>query len=220
MKARILKTFVFLIIGALFFGCAAKMANKDPLEFSSPELSAEQYTPKVENFLFILDTSSSMDLSGGQNLMTAKNLISAINQSLPNNLTFNAGLRTFGHPTEKSGTLTDLAYGMTPYTRSGLQNGLDSVTYAGGPSPLPKAIAAAGKDLQGTQGKSALIIISDGLIESDMSDAPAALAKLKGEMGNKLCTYTIAVGSNPTVARFIQKVTEADGCGFRKTPQH
>jgi len=219
MNMKTYKALSFLAIGALLAGCATMTAKENPPEFSPHVFPAGQYAPKVENFLVILDTSSSMVKGNEQRSLTAKNLIGAINQSLPADLNFNAGLRTFGHRAQLWGESTELAYGMTQYTQDGLQAGLDSVTYAGGTSPLPSALEAAGKDLQGKQGKSAVIIVSDGQIEAEMSGAPAALAKLKAELGNQLCTYTIAVGADPAGEKFLQDIAKADNCGFSETAQ-
>lgn len=217
MNIKIFTTFAFLAIGVLSAGCAGMKPAEPAQEFTSHTFPAGQYTPKVGNFLFILDTSSSMGTADEQKVKTAKNLVSAINQSLPTDLTYNAGLRTFGHRDLLWGNSTDLAYGMTKYTQDGLQGGLDSITSAGGTSPLPESLKAAGGDLQKIQGKSAIIIVSDGQIVAGMSGAPAALAKLKAEMGNKLCTYTIAVGSSPAGEKFLQEIAKADDCGFSET---
>jgi OOP family OmpA-OmpF porin len=216
MKSKIHILFVILVIGTLLAGCAGRMVGNSR-EYKPQTFAEGQYTAKVDNVLFILDSSSTMARSGERNLVTAKNLVGAVNQSLPGDLTFNAGLRTFGYPTQKSEKMTELVYGMTEYSREGLQKGLDGVTYAGGTSPLPKAIQAAGEDLRGAHGKSALIIVSDGLAETGMSGAPAALAKLKGDMGNKLCTYTIAVGSDPAGEKLLRDVAQADGCGLSES---
>ncbi|MBN1957068.1 MAG: OmpA family protein [Desulfuromonadales bacterium] len=219
MKIMVYSAISVLAIGAMLSGCATITAKENPPEFSPQVFPAGQYTPKVDNFVVILDTSSSMVRENEQRALTARNLIGAINQSLPADLNFNAGLRTFGHRAQKWNKPTTLAYGMTQYSRSGLQKGLSSVNYAGGTSPLPTALEAAGKDLQGSRGTSAIIIVSDGLVEAGMSRAPAALAKLKAEMGDTLCTYTIAVGDNPAGEKFLQEVANADGCGFSETAQ-
>jgi len=217
MKSKFFTMFAFLTLAALSAGCAGTKPTELAQEFTSHTFPAGQYTPKVDNFLFILDTSSSMGKDDGQNIKTAKNVIGAINQSLPPDLTFNAGLRSFGHNFKQSWNLTDQVYGMTHYTRSGLQEGLSNVNYVGGTSPLPEALEAAGKDLQGMRGKSAIIIVSDGLVKSEMSGAPATLAKLKADMGSHLCTYTIAVGSAPAGEKFLHEIAKADGCGFSET---
>ncbi len=217
MSKNILGILLGATIIAFFAGCAGMKANEPPLMFTPHPFEAGQYSPKVENFLFILDASYTMEENDQRNFRTAKNVISSINQSLPAGLDFTAGLRTFGHHPRQSEKLTELVYGMTKYTRAGLQQGLDRVKYAGGNSPLPEALAAAGKDLQGTQGRTAIIIVSDGKVELGMAGAPAAAANLKKTMGDRLCIYTIAVGGDPAGEKFLEEVARAGGCGFAVT---
>jgi OOP family OmpA-OmpF porin len=217
MKKNVYRTFLLLLCTAFFAGCAGMKAKEEPMTFTPATFDAGKYNPKVDNFLFILDASYSMDRNCQRDFRTAKNVISAINQSLPAALNFNGGLRTFGHHPQQSGKATELVYGMTKYTRDGLQGGLDKVKYAGDNSPLPKAIEAAGGDLGSLPGKSAIIIVSDGLVELEMGGAPAAAAKLKAAMGDRLCIYTIAVGGNPVGEKFLQEVAQAGGCGSSVT---
>jgi len=217
MKKKFVRAFLLLAITVLVTGCAGMKASEPPLVFTPHVFPAGQYTQKVDNFLFILDASYTMERNGERNFLTAKDLISAINQSLPTDMTANAGLRTFGHAPRQSAKLTDLVYGMTNFTRAGLQEGLDSVKYAGGNSPLPEALDAAGGDLSGARGKTAIIIVSDGLVEAQMGGAPEAAARLKATMGDKLCIYTVAVGGDPAGEKFLQDVAKAGGCGFSVT---
>lgn len=214
MNKTMLRLLLFSLCGTLLAGCAGMRAMQPAETFSPPSFTAGKYAPKVANFQFIVDTSSSMGEHGKVKLQTARNLVAAINQGLPEDLGYNGGLRTFGDHFWQLVQPTDLVYGMTKYTRSGLQKGLDKVRNTGGVSPLPEAIAAAGRDLKGATGKSALVIVSDGQVESEMGGAPAAAAKLKAAMGDNLCIYTVAVGGNAAGEKFLQKVAQAGGCGF------
>jgi OmpA-OmpF porin, OOP family len=217
MKSELVRTLVTLAITALATGCAGIKAGEPPLAFTPHAFPGGQYTQKVDNFQFILDASATMGQSDKRNLTTGKNVIGSINQSLPTDLAFNGGLRTFGQYTPKVNNSTDLVYGMTRYTRDGLRTGLDSVTYAGGNSPLPRALKATGDDLRGAQGDSAVIIVSDGLEVSLMNGAPEAAAKLNAEAGNKLCIYTVAVGGDPVGEKYLEDVVKAGGCGLSVT---
>lgn len=217
MKESVFRTFLLLLLTVFFAGCAGMKAKAPTMAFTPHTFEAGEYTPKVDNFQFILDASYSMDRNCRKNFRIAKDLITAINQSLPTELGFTGGLRTFGHDSRQSTKLTELAYGMTKYTRTGLQNGLESVNYAGGNSPLPEAIEAAGADLKKAPGKSAIVIVSDGQKRLQMDGAPAAAGKLKDERGDNLCIYTIAVGGDPAGEKFLQEVAQAAGCGSSTT---
>ena len=217
MKKNVVRAFVLLATGVLFTGCAGMKANEPPLTFTPHEFPAGQYTQKVDNVLFILDASNSMTGNGDRKFMTEKNIVSVINQSLPTDLSLNAGLRTFGYPPQQSENSTDLVYGMTRFTRDGFQKGLDDVKYAGGSSPMKEALEAAGSDLRGVQGQTAIIFVGDGLANFMMRGAPEAAAKLKSEMGDQLCIYTIAVGDDPAGEKYLQEIANAGGCGSSET---
>ncbi len=89
---------VFLVmISALMFSCAAQQVQTAQPLFSPDTLKGDQYEPKVDNFMVILDKSSSMSkkYNGQKRLTIAKDFLSAMNQTLPE-MKFNCALRTFG----------------------------------------------------------------------------------------------------------------------------
>lgn len=213
MGKNVVRALLLLGTVTLFTGCAGMRASQPPLSFTPHTFPSGEYTQKVNNVLFILDASNSMSWDNQRKLVTEKNIVSAIDQSIPADLDFTVGLRTFGHAPEQSQKLTDLLYGMTKFSQSGLEDGLARLKFAGGSSPMKQAIEAAGGDLSGAQGQSALIIVSDGLVDG----APAAAAKLKAKMGDKLCIDTIAVGGDPVGEKTLQAVSAAGGCGVSTT---
>lgn len=205
-----------LILFVLIAGCAPIMQPPlEPMGSGSSGAASGKYVPKVDNFQVILDTSLSM-IEDGNYFLPARAVVSRINQGIPTDLKYNGGLRSFGHNSYQSTNPTDLVYGMTSHTRSGFHDGLASIRYAGGPSPLAAALEAAGNDLKMASGSTALIIVSDGLF---MDDVPAAAKNLKEKMGDSLCIYTIGVGNRNNGAGhdLLQKVAEAGQCGFATT---
>jgi len=215
MRKNILGIVLLLASSAFFFGCAAQQARMAPTTFAPATFETGKYTPKVNNALFILDASMTMALEGdGNHFQNAKGVLGAINQSLPSDLAFNTGLRSFGHSSKQSANETDLAYGLTGYNRSGLQKGLDGVKVAGGNSPLAAALMAAAADLKGAGGKNAIVVVSDGL---QMDDAPAAAKKLAADYGGNLCIHTISVGGFSSGEKVLQQVANASSCGSSRT---
>lgn len=208
---KIIRLFVLLLSMAMLGGCALMQPAPPPLDFSPAAIPAGQYDAKINNFQVILDASMTMGIRDQQGLQTAKNFASALNRSIPADLTLNGGLRTFGHSDRQSAKMTELVYGMTAYSQSGFQQGLDKIKFAGGTSPLAQALTAAGADLSGASGKSAIIVISDGL---QMEDAPAAAKAVKAKMGDNLCIYTVAIGDVAAGRALLDKVAQAGGCGF------
>lgn len=186
-----------------------------PLDSGALRTTDGKYVPKVANFQIILDSSLSMN-DGKNNFLVARDIISRINQGIPTDVNFNAGLRSIGHSSYQSTNATELLAGMGAYNKTGFHEGLNKIKYVGGPTPMAAALQATGSDLQSTSGKSALIIVSDGL---HMDDAPAAAQTLKDMQGENLCIYTVAVGhaNNGMGQDMLEKLANIGQCGFATT---
>jgi len=201
------------MMGTLLFSCAAPQVQTTQPLFSPDTLEADQYEPKVDNFMVILDKSSSMskEYNGEKRLTIAKDFLSAMNQTIPD-MKLNGALRTFGHMASASGKPSVLFYGPTEYSRKGLQGALNAAQRAIGRSPLASAINAAGGDLKKSEGQIAVIIVSDG---EDMDTTPITAAKnMKAKFGDRLCIYTVLVGDDPSGEALMKQVAAAGGCGF------
>jgi len=216
MKKYYARTLFLVMVGTLLFGCAAQQVQPTKSLFEPYQLKADQYEPKVDNFMVILDTSSSMTekYNGTIKFKIAKDFLDAMNKTLPE-LKYNGALRTFGHHSGVSKKLTELFYGPTEYSSKGLEEGLKAVSRAGGTSPLGKAINAAGGDLKSVQGKIAVIIVSDA---KDMGQIPVKAAEaLKSQFGNKLCIFTVLIGDSPAGKKILDQIAKAGGCGYSTT---
>ena len=206
-----LRAVFLLMICALLFSCATGQVQTPQPLFSPDMLEADQYEPKVDNFMVILDKSSSMSWKYNEQkrLTIAKDFLNAMNQTLPE-MKVNCALRTFG--TSGFGTPTVLIYGPTEYSRKEFQGALDASERAIGRSPLGAAITAAGADLKESEGQIAVIIVSDG---SDMNTTPITAANnMKAQFGDRVCIYTVLVGDDPAGETLMKQVAEAGGCGF------
>ena len=206
-----LRAVFLLMICALLFSCATGQVQTPQPLFSPDMLEADQYEPKVDNFMVILDKSSSMSWKYNEQkrLTIAKDFLNAMNQTLPE-MKVNCALRTFG--TSGFGKPTALIYGPTEYSRKEFQGALDASERAIGRSPLGAAITAAGADLKESEGQIAVIIVSDG---SDMNTTPITAANnMKAQFGDRVCIYTVLVGDDPAGETLMKQVAEAGGCGF------
>ena len=208
MRKKWFGSLLMLACAFMFAGCATKA----PLQFQPHPFETGKYAPKVDNFQIIFDASDSMDNmnNGEQRFLTAKNFVDSLNKSIPSDLAYNGGLRTFGHDPKQSPELTARPYGMTRYSRDGLAGGLNGIKQPGGNSPLSMALSAAGADLKSAQGNSAIIVVSDGV---KMEDSPSAAAKVKSELGDKLCIYTVRVGDSAEGKKTLEGVAKAGQCG-------
>ena len=214
MKKTFLVTFIsILLTGILLTGCATMPPFSSQPPFSPQKIDMTAYQAKIDNFVIILDGSASMDTyhQGSTRFEEAKAIVYRLNASLPN-LDLNAGLRTFGHDPSVSKYTTVRMYAISTYRKAGLQAGLNKLSKAGGNSPLDSAINAVNYDLQSVAGKTAVIIISDGV---DLrNESFAAASRLKKAYGDRLCIYTITVGSKPGKYNHLDKLAEAGGCGY------
>ena len=212
------KTMFFLMAGALVISCAGEKVMKTAPSFKPYQFGAGQYTPKVDNFEVILDTSSTMaDKYQGEAKETmAKNFLTAMNETLPE-LKYNGALRTFGHDAYLPDRSTMLVYGLKPYSTAEFGSAINDAKGPGGDTSLPlaKAIAAAGEDLKSAQGPIAIVIVSDGV---DLDQAPVKAAEaLNGQFGNRLCIHTVLIGDDPAGKMNLEQITKAGGCGISTT---
>ncbi len=208
------RTMVILLVCAIAVvlnACAGEPVARH--EFMPQTIQSEMFGQKVDNFLVVLDASSSMleKHNGEKKFSIAKNFISNMNSTLPD-LKLNGALRSFGHADSVSKEKTMLAYGWTQYTKQGLSNGLAKLTKAGGISPLDVAESYVSKDLAKVDGKTAVILISDG---KDMSMKPVEnTKKIVEKFGDRVCIYTILVGDDEKGKILFDTIARTGGCGI------
>ena len=211
-----LKMSAALVLAIFLTACASKVmdvANPGSAMDLNQKVKSGAYVQKVDNFLMILDASSSMSAAyipfdtAPDKFTVARDIAKLLNQTIPD-IKLEAGLRTFGPEATKS----SLIYGMTAYTKDGMGKAIDSVKKVDGLTPMSKALTAAIGDLEKTSGKIAVIVISDG--ENNIGDAVAAAKSLKEKYGDRICIYTILVGEDEAGRKTMSDVAQAGGCGF------
>lgn len=205
---------LFVAVAMVFMvGCAAQGPKKPFSEFSPQSLDASEYTLKHDNFLVILDGSSSMEemFDGNQKFDIAMEFVGRMNQTLPE-MGQIGGLRSFGHKPSVSGEPTMMLYGMEAYTTQGFAAGMAKLSGTGGNSPLYRALDAAAGDIDGKSGTTALVIVSDG---EKLSPKTTTVAQaLKDKFGDTLCIYPVLVGDDQEGKALLQSLSEIGGCGF------
>ncbi|MGD9823157.1 OmpA family protein [Desulfobacter sp.] len=208
-KKRLVQTLLTVAAFLFLFGCAAKEPAGLP-PFAAKQFDVSMYQSKVDNFVIILDASSSMedDYMGNPKFMMAKAIAERMNMTIPE-LGQTAGLRSFGHADSISKNETELFYGMEGYNSAALAEKLGEISKAGGYSPLGSAIAAMGSDLESLSGKTAVIIISDGM---DMKPDTAQAIAVKEQYGDAICFYPIQVGNAEEGTAFLSEIASIGGC--------
>lgn len=218
MKNRYLKWFLVVVIGVVLMNCAGPQGQMTAPVFTPYTFQTNQYVSKVDNFVVILDTSSSMaeKYHGQSKAKIAKNFILATNQTLPE-LKYKGALRTFGYGAHIPDRSTMSVYDLKPYSKAEFGSAINGVKEPSGDSSLPlaKAITAAGEDLKSTRGPIAVIIVSDG---ADMDQAPVESAKaLKGKFGDRLCIDTVLIGNDADGKKLLEQIAGVSDCGFSTT---
>ena len=211
---RLLKLMVIAVAVTLVFGCAINQKQSTMGAFTPMAFTSGHYAPKVDNFMAILDASSSMGDWTGKRYVKfdqAKTVLDRMNMTMPD-LKIKGALMTFGHSPQLTRERTKMFYGPADYTRSGFQGGLDKVTHAGGTTPMTAAVDAAGQDLADASGKIAVILVSDGNA-TDASPVQAAEA-MKAKFGDRLCIYAVHVGDDPAGKAVMDGMAKAGACGF------
>ena len=186
---------IFLLMFCILFaGCA----TFKPVDLN-PQIKSGQLVQKTDNFIVLFDKSASMGELHGKpmvneatRLIHAKDATKNMIATIPE-IKLNAGLRTFWAEE------TALIYGMKPLVKEDYTKAINSIENVNGRTPMAKAITAAGDDLKGAEGNSAIIIVSDfseipGIDDIRPEAVMEAITKVNAEYGDRLCVYAIQVG--------------------------
>ncbi|KPJ98127.1 MAG: hypothetical protein AMJ60_09360 [Desulfobacterales bacterium SG8_35] len=210
-----------LLLGFVLTGCAG-LSTKTTADITcttkdiNAMLKSGDYQKKVDNFLIIQDASSSMSDKLGKSftyepskLALSKDLVKCLNSTLPDDFDVHAGMRVFGPLYSEKG----LVYGMSKYTKAGLEDAVLAVGGTGGVTPLANAITHGNNDLYDLPGDAAVIIFSDGM-NTEAADPVAAAAAMKDMYGDNVCIYTVLLGNDPKGKMTMEQIAAAGKCGF------
>ena len=220
MKRKLFPAFSLMILLSMLAGCLQLQPRFLPHHVGlEEEFQTGKYVPKIKNFFIVLDTSSSMSVSyagksGGEDskLTVAKDFISHMNNTMPA-MDVNGVLQTFGRGIEMPMQQTEIVYGRSAYSRSGLEESLNSINFlAEGNSPAGLAIRETGDTIGSIEGTNAVIFISDG--EHLEGDPLAKVRDLEIRYGDWTCFYTVWIGNNPEGGLFMDKLAEEMDCGL------
>ena len=209
-----------LVLALVLSGCAGKSMGPADTGCTNNNinsmLKSGDYQKKIDSFLIIQDASSSMSeraagttASYESKLAQSKDLVRCLNDTLPDNFDVNAGLRGLGPFHSEKG----LIYGMTGYTKAGLDSAILSIGGTGGITPMANSLIHGSYDLLDKPGKKAVIIFSDG-VNTDAASPATAAASMKEMHGNNICIYTVLLGDDPKGKVVMEQIAAAGKCGF------
>lgn len=200
---RIGYVLIFLFLVSLIAVCPLMAGYQEINE----KLGTDKFVQKANSFLVLFDRSGSMN---GAKFELEKKLVAAFSNTLPT-LRLTAGLRDFGE-NYFNFDKTGLQYGISSYDREKYNEVIAGIKTPFGNTPLELAISIAGKDLKRAPGKIALVVFSDG---EDQGEAPVKAAnEVKAAYGDRLCIYTVQIGSSPAGAKLLERIAQAGKCGF------
>ncbi len=218
MFKKCLKVTLLIIAVAALVGCATKKAYT-PVDVSS-NAKAAGLVQCIDNANFVLDKSDSMNTQYGNasRLDIGKQAVSEMAQSIPAGVKKNPYIRLFGSERvggdEKTWLVTGKDY----------QEILANMGSRGlGRTPMAAALTAAGEDVKGQSGKSAIILVSDfehiagagGEIDDiNPKNVMEAAAKIKATYGGKVCVYPVQVGKDAEAKKLADQLVATVGCGF------
>lgn len=176
---------------------------------ASTALAAETYVRKVDNFIFLVDGSGSMDEkyvgTKEKKIVLAKSILERINGNLLE-LGYQGALATAAPAKEIQGLET--------YTSAGYGESIAKLpTYIGSrPTPLGEGLKALEPMLQGASGRNAVIILSDGQ-ENTGVDSYKVASDLSEKYG--VCFHTISFADSVAGNQeLLDKITSLKSCGY------
>jgi len=218
---HIFKSLLLIILGLILTGCAGMTTTSIPeLTCTRADingmLESGEYQKKVDNFLILQDATPSMSRKaskttapGPSKLALSQGLLMCFNNTLPENINVNGGLRVFGPLASDKG----LIYGMEKFTNTGLDSSIRTIKGTGDETDLNAGITDGSNDLKELSGKTAVILFSDGIIGKE-SNPQAAAAAMKEMYGDEICIYTVLMGDDPDGKTTMEQLAAAGKCGF------
>lgn len=214
-------------VGAFLVGCAS--APPPAPAPSVPKFSAPGYWRAVDQVVLVTDASGTIYNHG--NFPTAKSTSQAIVAGLPDGNvqapfegTFDAGFVGFGGSDR-------LVHPLGKFDRNALASKvaelqpLGDINGMGGTTPMADVLGEVNTALKtyqddvvctnGAQGRTAVVVVSDGLPEPEAAEEALLAARtLVGshEVGS-LCIHAVQVGSDPKGTEFMKALAATSPCG-------
>ena len=226
MNPSIYRIGFLLAVILVMIGCSTTqpMTSFTPQDLDS-KINSGEYQPKVENFIVVLDASSSMGKpykgqvhTGQSKFAVAKDLVHRMNLTMPA-MPIQGGMTAFGLNPNVSKYPAETVWGPAAYTEAGLAQGLNAVTVPGGTTPMGLGIARAGEMLETSSGDVAVIVFSDGEENTYTTAAIDAAKALNAQYGSRMCLHTVFVGNTDEGRQLMSDLAAATDCGMSKSAE-
>jgi OOP family OmpA-OmpF porin len=191
----------------LAWACAAP-PPKPPIQGAVLVPSAGEEVA-VDQLIVLVDSSFSLDQHG--EFRDQKALVESFARTAPDG-SYQTGAITFGGFKRDTEPLAR-------FDRQRFVSEASSIEYLAEGTPIHKAIAEAGDQLRGKQGRAAIVLYSDGLITDEIGRdidpqlAFDAAAGIKKSYNGEVCFHTVQTGSDPAGTAFLRKLASTTPCG-------
>ncbi len=181
-------------------------------------VAAENLISKVDNFIFLLDSSGSMGWkykeSDSTKIALAKDILAQLNRDIPE-LGYVSSLNTLA---PLKSYMTPAVYNTVSYGRAIDTIPTDILTWGfmGNPTPLGEGLAAMSPLLNSMSNSKALILVSDG--GSNRGEEPVEAARLLYEKHHPdLCIHVISLADTPQGEQLLAEIAALHSCSAQTT---
>ena len=187
---------------ALLGGCATMPQKAE--RPTTPERPYVGESLALDQLVVIVDVTGSMS---GPHYVDERQLLGAFTGSMPDG-PYEAGINSFSGVSEEDWVRCEVA----PYDRVRFESCEDEIELLGSLTPLDRAIRLATPEMEGKGGNGALLVFSDGIVQSQDAVVEACRAMQEAH-GGKLCVYTVQIGTDAEGGKVLEAMAASTGCG-------
>jgi OOP family OmpA-OmpF porin len=209
---RLVFTALISALAAIGVGCATTQV-RTPLAVSPIRPSAGEQI-QIQRSFVIVDASGSL----AREFPDEKALVESFVSSMPDG-NYQAGALAFGGDER-------VRIPVQRFDRSQLASNVQQIRHLDESTPLAEVFSEAGQALSGREGRTAIVLFSDGEpttssgVDDDPKGALAGAKSLAALLDGRVCFHTIEIGAGSSGAALLKQISELTSCGsFRAARQ-
>ena len=198
--------------GVAAFGCATSTPYQEPIR-TEPLAISDTESLGLDRIIVLFDASGSIHPK--QVFPGEKAWVESFVQGMPDG-TYDAKIESFGGDKRRGA-------GLSGFDRGQLAAAANDIQYIGEGTPLEDVLAATAVDIDGVDGRTAIVLVSDGVSDDPEwgdSKEPVIDAARKVAEGSKggVCYHTVLAGNDSAGRARLQKLAAVTDCGsFRSS---
>jgi OOP family OmpA-OmpF porin len=193
-------------------GCATTRVV-EPLPVSPIRPSAGEEI-RIQRTFVIVDASGSL----AREFPDEKALVESFVSSMPDG-DYQTGALAFGGEDR-------IRIPVERFDRAQLANHVQQIRHLDESTPLAEVFAEAGQALSGREGRTAIVLFSDGEpttssgVGDDPSGALGSAKSLAAQLGGRVCFHTVEIGAGSAGAALLEQIAELTPCGSFRAARH